>query len=270
MTFLALGLFLSIFMAPFMQKEAELISIWQFNYNLWLHLCLTIIISFILIIGISFVCLSILNLFEFNFIMTVNKDLFLIIGTVFLPIMFTSGIPNRFSGLKLEYSKAIPSILKLVILPFLLLYSVILYLYAIKIMVMWDFPKGKIVYFVFSYGLIGIMAYLASYPFRKELGIFSFFYNHFFKIFMIPLLLMLIAIGIRIYEYGITEPRYIVCLCCVWFFLSTVFSFFNREKATKWIFMSMICLLNISAVGIWFIGPWRTEVLSKGPIINQE
>lgn len=75
----------------------------------------------------------------------------------------------------------------------------------------------------------------------------------------VPLILLLVSIGTRIYEFGITEGRYIVLICSVWFFLSTLFSLIQRqERIPLFIQASAVCLLIFSS-----FGPWGIEELSQ-------
>ena len=67
-----------------------------------------------------------------------------------------------------------------------------------------------------------------------------------------PVILLVIAIGVRINEYGITEERYIILLCSIWFTLAIFFSLSKyRDRAIKLILITKVLLLIITSIGPW-------------------
>ena len=123
-----------------------------------------------------------------------------------------------------------------------------LYAYAAKIIITWALPKGGVSYNISLFSCFGIITYLISYPLHNETGIIKFFARIFFKILLLPLALLSTSIGIRVYEYGITESRYMVMLCTAWLILSCIFSFTKYKKnIIKFIYISIVTLLLIAA-----------------------
>jgi hypothetical protein len=245
------ALFLSIFIAPFLNKRATTMQIWTYNYRLWLHILFTILAAVVLYVGILTISASIDSLFGLR-TSAVYLYGFFVIVTLFSPILAMTGIPVRFDDEEKECPKDIRIILPYIAIPLLCVYALILYIYTAQIFINWNLPKGGVAYMVSAFGCIGIIAYLASYPLHQNSGIINLFARYFFKILFVPLALLAVSIGQRIYEYGITEQRYTIVLCLIWLLLSAVTTLIKpRDKAPKIIFASVVFLLLAASFGPW-------------------
>ncbi len=250
--FLGAGLFLSIFIAPFLNKKSSNDQIWAFNYHLWYHLCFTILTAVTLFLAIVFIPASLKFLFAIDFNEIIYFYIWIVIAAFFSPIVAMAGIPNKYDSIEKDYPSALRIILSYIILPILCIYSVILYGYIIKILIDWSLPKGGVSYMISIFGSAGIIAYLVSYPLHNVPGIIKLFSHNFFKILIAPLVLLGIAIGFRISEYGITEGRYTILLCLVWFVLSVFFVLTKyRQAVVKFIFISIVIVLLLASFGPW-------------------
>lgn len=115
-----------------------------------------------------------------------------------------------------------------VLTPALLIYTVVLYVYAAKILFTWNLPKGGVaimvtVFFVIFFAAKMLQMLTEPRPFRWFYGGFS--------LFLLPLLaLFWTGLTRRLMDYGLTESRYYLLLggllmtCCV-----LVFLFRNRH-----------------------------------------
>lgn len=245
------ALFLSIFIAPFLNKRATTMQIWTYNYRLWLHILFTILAAVVLYVGILAISASIDSLFGLK-TSAVYLYGFFVIATFFSPILAMTGIPVNFHEEERECPKDIRIILPYIAIPLLCVYAIILYVYTAQILVNWNLPKGGVAYMVSAFGCIGIIAYLASYPLHQNPGIINLFARYFFKILFVPLALLAVSIGQRIDEYGITEQRYTIVLCLIWLMLAAVTTLIqSRHKAPKIIFSSIVFLLLAASFGPW-------------------
>ena len=110
-----------------------------------------------------------------------------------------------------------------VLTPALLIYTVVLYVYAAKILFTWNLPKGGVaimvtVFFVIFFAVKMLQMLTEPRPFK-------WFYDH-FSLFVLPLLaLFWTGLTRRLMDYGLTESRYYLLLggilmtCCVLIFL---------------------------------------------------
>lgn len=226
----------------FMNKKAE-INFWQYNKNLFINIFLTAVFTGVLIIGVELAILAVDKLFDFNFNTTIYPKtiLFLgILGSVFIFLIF-----NDKGLLELEKDGNYPQILKFftqfVLIPLLIIYSVILYLYAGKILLHWELPRGWVSYLILIYSVVGILALLLVHPLKEDsakswVRIFSkiFYYT------LLPLLVLLfVAIFTRILEYGYTEPRYFVLLLAIWLTTVVLYFVFFKNTTIKFIPISL-------------------------------
>ena len=248
--FLGAGLFLSIFISPFLNRYANSENIWVFNYKLWIHICFTVFTAIILYLGIIAIVASVNFLFGTVFPSLIYRDLWLFIATLFSPIVAMGGIPERFDDKEKNYPKDLRIILSYIVIPIMFIYAVILYIYTAKILITWDLPNGGVAYMVTAFGCIGTISYLASYPLHNNKEIINSFSRYFFKILLLPLILLAVAIGVRMYQYGITEERYAILLCFIWLTMSAFFVIIKSgTDAPKFILSSIVILLFIALVG---------------------
>jgi hypothetical protein len=236
--------------------------VWLFNYRLWFHICLTSLAAFLLIGGFIAIIRSIDFLFGTKIVYPLSEHMGLFIATIFSPLFAMTGIPKDFnasySNLEDEYPVGGKFILSYILMPLLSIYAAVLYAYIAKILFSWDLPKGGVVNLVCSFGSIGIVSFLASYPLHNTTAIIRLFSRYFFLVLIIPSLLLAVGMGVRVYEYGITEDRYAVILCLIWFVLSIIFSLtLPRQAAPKYIYASVIALFLLCS-----FGPWSAEPVS--------
>lgn len=119
-------------------------------------------------------------------------------------------------------------LLNWVLTPALLIYTVVLYVYAAKILFTWNLPKGGVAIMVTVFFVIFLLAKMLQI--LTEPRPFKWFYDH-FSLFVLPLLaLFWTGVARRLADYGLTESRYYLLLvgalmtACV-----LVFLFRNRR-----------------------------------------
>ncbi len=217
---------------PFLKSENSETDFWEYNKKLFVNFFLTVVFTGVLCGGVELAITAVDNLFNMDFDGNIYPDtfmFFLIFGSTLIFLLFTG------DGLKkLEEKSDYPNVLKFftqfVLIPLLIIYVVILYLYSIKILINWELPRGWVSYLVLVYSMVGILALLLVHPLRGEdakswVRIFGkmFYYT------LIPLLVLLfVAIFTRLLEYGFTEARYYVVLLALW--LTLVVGYFALKK----------------------------------------
>ncbi len=247
--FLGTGIFLLLFVAPFLRQNTDDRQIWQFNYGLWSHIAFTFFAAIVLYLGIEAIILSLEFLFGFHLYANISFDVWLVVATMFSPLVAMAGIPRQFDAVATAYPRAKRIILTNIAIPLLLLYALLLYSYIAKIILTGELPKGGVAYLVSGFGCAGIVVYLASYPLHASPGIISLFRRAFPIVLIAPLILFAVGLNARISQYGITEERYAVLLSLVWLTLSVVFIY--RRHSLKHILFSAIFLLLAASFGPW-------------------
>ena len=250
--FFAPCLSLSIFIAPFLNKASSDLDFWVFAYQVFLRVFITVILSIILYSGLSSIIYTLSFLFGLNFYNGIYIDAFLVIATLFSPIMIMAGIPLKFGATNETYPKNLRLILTYAFIPLFGIYTIILYSYVAKILIAWDLPKGIISLMVSTYGCVGVITYIASCPFQQNNKIIGIFSKYCFPLLFVPLILLAIAIGVRINNYGITTSRYIVLLCLIWLTLSSIFALTKyRTQLLRFIVLSLVALWGGASFGPW-------------------
>ncbi|WP_339052021.1 DUF4153 domain-containing protein [Candidatus Lariskella endosymbiont of Epinotia ramella] len=247
--FLGAGLFILMFIAPFIGKAVKSAEIWWFQYRLFIQICFTTMISILLFIFVCFVIYSFELLFDFKLPDNLTISYMLpIIATFLAPVIAMSGIPTSYTFTSTDYPNFIRLTLSYLVIPALLVYCTVLYIYTAKILISWQLPIGNLAYLFSIFGVSGIVTYVACYSFRKISGIFKLFCDNFFRVLPVITILLGSAICTRIYEFGVTESRYFIFLLLIWFILCTFFHFFSAEnKVIKLIFISIVVQLIIAA-----------------------
>lgn len=221
------------FIAFFGQKRE--LNFWQYNKNLFINFFLTAVFTGVLTGGVELAILATDKLFDFNFNERYYADTFYflsIFGSCFVFLLFNEKGLNY-----LEKDDQYPVVLKFftqyILIPLLIIYAVILYFYAAKILINWELPRGWVSYLILAYSVVGILALLLVHPLKHDST--KSWVKMFSKIFyytLAPLIVLLFtAIFTRILEYGYTEPRYFVLIIAIWL-TSVVLYFILVPKAT--------------------------------------
>ncbi|MFD0985851.1 DUF4153 domain-containing protein [Methyloligella solikamskensis] len=275
--FLASGLFLLGFAAPYLRKEQQGTAFWTYAAKLALNGVLSAIGATILFLGGCAIIYSIKYLFgvDLNAIRVVKfigeASLYLV-----FPIAVLAGIPSDFNQTADRYPKSLRLIADYAVIPLLAIYTVILYAYMAKIALAGELPEGGVAYLVVGYAVAGVLTYLLVYP--LESGLAALFRRVFFPLLILPLILLAIAIGVRIEEYGLTEHRYALLLCLVWLTISVGLAvLLDRMRAPALIVWTLALLLIGASAGPWSavgISTWsqvgRLEAVLKhsGVLVN--
>ena len=143
------------------------------------------------------------------------------------------------------------------LVPLCLIYMFILYAYFAKILFQGQLPRGNLAYMVTGFGFIGVLTHLAVYPMRETgTRLLQQFYNHFYTIAIVPILLLAFGLYTRISEYGLTEDRYALVICCLWLSgLSVIYVAYRRLAHIKYIPM-ILCVLSLIAATGPLSAPW--------------
>lgn len=119
-------------------------------------------------------------------------------------------------------------LLNWVLTPALLIYTVVLYVYAAKILFTWNLPKGGVAIMVTVFFVVFLLAKMLQM--LTEPQPFKWFYDH-FSLFVLPLLaLFWTGVARRLMDYGLTEWRYYLLLGGILMtYCVLVFLFRNRR-----------------------------------------
>lgn len=142
------------------------------------------------------------------------------------------------------YNRLFEVLLNYILSPALLIYAFILYLYFIKIAILWSLPKGGIAYIVVSFISAVFLLKGCQTFLRKQ------YYNWFYKyasFIVLPALIMYwTGTCYRINQYGFTELR--VYLVIVGLILTCMAFFFFFKKWGQYYRVSILAIILLSFV----------------------
>lgn len=177
-----------------------------------------------------------------------------IIFVLLVPIFFTA-LEDR--GGELRLKGFVAPLLNWVLTPALLIYTLVLYVYAAKVLFTWTLPEGGVAIMVFVFCIVCMLAKMLQRLVEKHP--FRWFYRSFSWIALPLVLLFWVGTCHRIGEYGLTESRYNLLLCgALMTFYVLLFAFRNRRgyfivTATALaLALLSICLPPISAQRVSF------------------
>jgi len=159
-------------------------------------------------------------------------------------------------------SRAIGFMGQYVMVPFLFLYSLILFAYGLQILVAGELPEGMISWMVLAFTTAGAATWLLLHPaFMHDNVLVRYFRRFWFWMSIVPLILYFMAVSTRINAYGMTEDRVWLLTGGVWAALLAI-AFLSRKFADIRLIPGLALLLFI----LVSVGPWN---FINGPKILQ-
>ena len=245
---------LGVSFAPFL-VNTEVNGFWQYNKSLFIRFLTSAIYSAVFYIGLSIALLAIKELFNIDFGEKIYLYLFITVGVVLNTWCFLAGVPSRVIALEkvLDYPKGLRVFTQYVLLPLVVIYLIILYFYQAKILFTLVWPRGIVSYLVVGFSTLGILALLLVWPLRddSEHSWIRTFTKRFFLALFPLIVLLFMAIGRRVMEYGVTENRYFIILLSLWLFIVALYFLFSRRKNIKFVPLSLFLAVLLSGFGPW-------------------
>ncbi len=252
----SISLYLAFSFIPYYFKEEnyEFYVVTLFN-----RFVTTYLYSAILFLGLAAIIVTINILFTVDISGRIYFDIWLIVAGVFAPAFFLGDIPTFGQKLNIsEYSKVLKVLLLYIVMPLVVAYSSILYVYFIKIIVTQQWPEGILANLVLWFSIISTIVIFFIYPLRR-INQWTKVFTSFFPKVLIPLLIMMfVSIGIRINAYGITENRYFVLVAALWVTGCMLYSIFNK-KPKNIVFTISLAIISVMVV----TGPLSASSVSK-------
>ena len=249
-----IGLHLLVAFAPFYGKS-EMNGFWQFNKTLFLRFLLSVLYSGVLYLGLALALLALTMLFNVNIKKEQYGQLWFFLAGIFNTWFFLAGIPKNMDELDsiTDYPKGLKIFTQFVLLPLVAIYLLILDAYGIKIIIQWELPKGWVSWLVNAFSVFGILSLLLIWPIRNDEGNkwISTFSRWFYRA-LFPLIILLgVAIGKRVMQYGITENRYFVLVVALWLAGIATYFLLSKTKNIKLIPVTLCIIAFLSSFGPW-------------------
>ncbi|MBI5916852.1 MAG: DUF4153 domain-containing protein [Bacteroidetes bacterium] len=235
---------------------------WEYNKRLFGNFMVGVFYSLVLFAGLGFAILAVDQLFNLEIDGKIYGHLFVIIAGIFNTAYFLANFPKEY-GFQVEetedgpapainpYTTAFKNLTKFILIPIVAIYFLILYAFSAKILVTWTLPEGWISKLVLGFSVAGIFTYLLNYllvKFDDSLAVKG--YRRWFFYVLLPMVVLLfIAIGRRIGDYGVTEGRYVVATAGVWLLLMSLYFIFSKRDNIKFIPISLAAFALLTVLG---------------------
>lgn len=201
-------------------------AFWRFNHDLWVGAAIALIAVLLGAGGLSAIIATSGYLLGTPW----SSEIIMRLWTVALglagPVIWLTQVPaaggpgqgeGYASGL---ISTAIAAIVTYILAPLQLIYAMVLHLYAGKIALAGKIPDGELGWMVLLYGIAVVGTALLGFPARESGRSWMRLYWRIWPwILAVPAVLLLLAISVRIGEYGWTEQRYLIVLFGIWLVL---------------------------------------------------
>ncbi|HYM81335.1 MAG TPA: DUF4153 domain-containing protein, partial [Candidatus Limnocylindria bacterium] len=249
---LSIGFHLLVAFLPFLRGR-EPNGFWQFNRILFLRFCLSAVYSSVLFLGLVIALVAIDKLFKVSVAEVVYSRLWITIAFVFNTWFFLAGVPRDLPALeeRRDYPPGLKVFAQFILLPLVVIYLAILTAYLGRILITGQWPSGWIGYLVSSVAGVGILSLLLVHPIReREENRWVRGYGRWFYIAMLPAIgMLLMAIGKRIEQYGITEDRYFMAVLSLWLAGIAVTFIVRRNTGIRVIPMTLCVIAFLTAFG---------------------
>ncbi len=251
---LVIAFHLLVSFAPYF-RSTEINGFWQYNKALFLRFLTAAVYSGVLYIGLSIALLAVNKLFDADIKWQRYVQMWSLIAGIFNTWFFLSGMPKDFQQLDSDesYPKGLKIFTQYILIPLVVIYLMILYVYSGKIVVAWNWPNGWVSNLVLGFSITGIFALLLVHPVRRRLEnrwVISFARGFYFALLPLVVLLML-SVWRRISEYGITENRYFVLILGLWLVGVAIYFIVSKSKNIKIIPISLFVIALLCSVGPW-------------------
>ncbi len=222
---------------------------------------LTGLYAFVLYLSLNAVLFSVERLFELDLPSELPADLFFCVLGFFAVPYFLGSLPEIHHQEKPEaFSKIFKTLFLYILIPVQSIYTVILYAYFIRLLVLRMLPEGLIGNLVLWYALVSFLTLFSVKDLRAEVSWLDQYMKIFSVAMVIPMVMLAIAMGIRVHYYGLTMVRYLSVVAMIYLGIAYILLPIKRRDASIPLYVIAICMLTVSFFGVL---SWDKVVLKE-------
>lgn len=245
-----LALTLTVFFLSFNRERNDIPS-WTFAFSIISSIVICVFIGMVLWGGLSLLLSSMNWLFGVN----LGWKWYAVTGVLvagYLPaLLFLGRIPGGEEKHDREPLRSgfLAGVFRYLFLPLEVLYIIVLFIYAVQILVRWELPNGQVSWLVIA-SMVGLIAIeFGLYPTRHaENRPFDHAVARWLPLILTPLLLLM-TVGIvrRFSDYGITIARLYLATLNTWFYVVCLGLFISHARRIHWIPISFAALFLLTS-----------------------
>ena len=243
---------LFVAVAPYL-NQLKVSAFWDYNRQIFATIVVGAAYTFILWGGLSLAMLASGELFNLNMAGENYVRLFAVLAGIFNTVFFLYHYPTQYARDEPEtdYNAVFRNLCKYILIPIVTLYFLILYAYSFKILVRWELPNGWVTGLVIGFSVAGIFTYLLNYllPLHDDNPTPRVYRKWFWWVLLPMIVLLFVAVGRRISDYGITESRYFGLLLGCWLLVCCGYFIFSKFDNIKFIPISLGLFGLVSVFG---------------------
>jgi len=244
---LNLAAYLGFLIAPYFYKRDNFS---RYSLKVLTQFFITLFFSGVLYGGLNGIIFTLDQLFELNLNYRIYMDIYLITVGFFAVPHFLGNINPVTEDMDEAYYPQVWAILfSYIVIPLLSIYTLILYAYFIRLVVMREFPINILTHLVVWYGLISVVVLFFVEKLREKNDYLRRFHEIFPKAILLPLGLLFTAISARILDYGVTPARYFVVVAGIWILASVVYIGFSKKTRYPFVVLGAIVVVLVAAYG---------------------
>lgn len=243
------------FIAPSLGTKTEL-STWNYTLRTLATIVISALIALFLAGGVSLLLLMLETLFNMYIGEDTYRGLWASVPILTFAYLFLCQQPRDEEIIDEEvHTLAILNIFaRYLLAPLLTIYLVVLYLYALRILNVWELPNGWVSYPIAALlgGTILLVALL--YPARQESEPrpIDEFICRWLPLAILPLLvLMSVGLAKRWSDYGMTVMRLYLLAANLWCYFACVYLFLYRSQRLRLLPLSLSIIFVLTSVGPW-------------------
>jgi hypothetical protein len=238
------------------------VAFWRFNAHMFSRISASALYSWTLYLGLCFALWAIKTLLGVPVDSKTYRYLGAFIGFIYNTWFFLIGFPEKLADYEepTTYPSGLRVFAQYILMPLIVIYLAIFYLYVGKICIHRTWPVGMIGYMVCCVALVGILTHLLLDPLQDDDRYPAVkMYTRWFYRLLLPLsVVLVVATWRRVDQYGLTEKRYVLFLIAGWTaWLSVYFGWLKKRNLQ--VIPFTLFVLAIVTIG----GPWGAYSMSK-------
>ena len=246
------ALIVSIIFVPALKETSQRHRL-MFSFTQFGNLIVAAATAAVIAIALGIIYVTIESLFGH-----INSNIYLsslVIFSAGLGILIFIGCVNTYDeseAMAAEYhpEKLTANIVRYILLPLTAIYTLILYVYGIKIITVGVLPKGEICFMVTALtAVVYLLLFLLKALDVNDDDKLTRIALKFFPAALLPLLIMMsVAIGERVGQYGITVDRLYVITFNVWAYATAIYLFITRARNINSVAISFAIVFMLTSI----------------------